>query len=47
MVVFASRALEENKLAYSTYELEFLAGKFAFNVFHNSVHIWRQRELVY
>ena len=37
VVIYASRALKDNELAYSTYELEFLAGKFAFNVFHGYI----------
>jgi hypothetical protein len=35
--MYASRALKDNELTYSTYELEFLAGKFAFNVFHEYI----------
>ena len=37
VVMYASRALKDNELSYSTYELEFLAGKFAFNVFHEYI----------
>ena len=37
VVMYASRALKDNELTYSTYELEFLVGKFAFNVFHKYI----------
>ena len=37
VVMYASRALKSSELTYSTYELEFLAGKFAFNVFHEYI----------
>jgi hypothetical protein len=37
VVMYASRALKDGELFYSTYELEFLAGRFAFNVFHEYI----------
>ena len=37
VVMYASRALKDTELSYSTYELEFLAGRFAFGVFHEYI----------
>ena len=37
VIMYASRALKTGELSYSTYELEFLAGRFAFGVFHEYI----------
>ena len=37
VVMYASGALKACELSYSTYELEFLTGRFAFGVFHDYI----------